>query len=635
MSIIDSSRKFEITVRSVDSIPCSLIGKRMVISADGMIETEPWELPWPMPWINRVCRDFALKNMAVSRTMSERLYNPEEPDQYIEISARSFIDLTIGQLADLISQRYPDREALVSSTGTRRFLYRHLEEVTRDLAKGLISIGVEKSDKVAVWAVNSPEFVFSQFGIGKAGGIMVPLNAYEKELRMETLLKQSDTGTLIMQVGTKATENIEILYKLCPELCESMPGMLKSERLPNLKNVIVISDVEYPGTFRWSEVINLGKAMNDEHLKCRQEQLCYEDTACMIYTSGTTGTPKGVMLSNGNIIENAKAMAVRMQLSEADIMCVQAPMFHCFGCVACILTAVISGSSMVMVDKFRPEITLSLIEREQCTVVSGVPTMFISFINELAKNRYNLSCVRTGIIAGASCSPKLIREIKALLGIEHLIVSYGLTEASPCVTAVYGDDPEELKATTVGAPIPGVEIKLVDPIKKLEVPAGHCGEIWVRGYNVMQGYYRMPEETSLAVDAEGWLHTGDIGCFLSNGYLSIKDRCKDIIIRSGENISPKEIEDFLHANDAVAEVSVVGIPNYLYGEEVVAFIRVKEGSAITEKELREHCRGRLSTNKTPKWFVFVDKFPVSDSGKCLKSSLRQAAMELKEKLIIR
>lgn len=628
MSIIDSSRKIEITVRSVDSIPCSLIGKTMIISADGRVETEPWELPWPMPWIYQACFEYAMKNMDVSCVRTARLYNPDEPDQYIEIFARSFIDLTIGQLLEQVSRQYPDEEALVNSTGTRRFVYRQFREVSRDLAKGLIAIDVEKSDKVAVWAVNSPEFVFSQFGIARAGGIMVPLNAYEKERQMEKLLKQSDTSTLILQIGTKATENIEILYKLCPELCDAMPGKLKSERLPRLRNVIVISDEEYPGTFRWSEVLNLGKTLGEDALSQREKQLRCQDTVHMIYTSGTTGKPKGVMLSNGNIIENAKAMADRMQLTEADIVCVQAPMFHCFGCIACTLTAVVGGCSMVMVDKFRSGSTLSLIEREKCTVLSGVPTMFISFIEELAKHPYDLSSVRTGIIAGASCSPKLVSEIKNVLGMKHLIVSYGLTEASPCVTSVYGDDPDELKANTVGAPLPGVELKLVDPVTKKEAADGHCGEILVRGYNIMQGYYQMPEETSLAVDEEGWLHTGDIGCFYGNGYLCIKDRCKDIIIRSGENISPKEIEDFLLAHDAAAEVGVVGIPSYLYGEEVVAFIRIREGSAITEKELREYCRGRLSTNKTPKWFIFIEQFPASDSGKCLKSALRQAAREL-------
>ncbi|QOX63091.1 AMP-binding protein [Anoxybacterium hadale] len=634
MSIIDKSRKIEITVQRVDSIPCSLVGKKMVFSADGAIETEPWQLPWPMPWIESVCRTFAMENIGVSQTKSARLYNPDEPDQYIEILAKSYVDLTIGQLADQVSELYGEREALISSTSSRRYTYGQFREFSGKLAKGLISIGLQKSDKVAVWAVNSPEFVLAQFAIAKAGGIMVPLNAYEKEMRMETLLRHSDTSTLIMQVGTKATENIEILYRLCPELCEAVPGRLRSERFPMLKNVIVISDEEYPGTYRWSELLQMGSTVDDTELSHRQKQLSYEDTVHMIYTSGTTGTPKGVMLNSANVIENANAMADRMELTEKDVMCVQAPMFHCFGCVACILTAVSRGGAMVMVDKFRPEITMSLIEREKCTVVSGVPTMFIGFIHEMEKNCYDFSSVRTGIIAGASCPPKLMEDIQNLLGIPKLVSSYGLTEASPCVTAVYADDPLEWKSTAAGAPIPGVQVRIMDSTTKEEVTDGSCGEIWVKGYNLMQGYYCMPDETAKAIDADGWLHTGDIGCLADNGYLSIKDRSKDIIIRSGENISPKEIEDFLHTHDAVAEAAVVGVSSYLYGEEVVAFIRVKDDRNLTENEIREYCRGKISTNKMPRWVVFLDRFPVSDSGKCLKSELRRHAAELKEKKII-
>lgn len=634
MSIIDKNRKVEISIQKVDSIPCSLVGKKMVFTAGGNIETEPWKLPWPMPWIETVCRAFAMDNIGVSQIKTARLYNPEEPDQYIEIMAKSYIDLTIGQLLDQISDRYGEREALISSTRSRRFNYRQFKEISGNLAKGLIEVGVQKGDKVSIWAINSPEFVFAQFAISKAGGVMVPLNAYEKEMRMEVLLKQSDTSTLIMQVGTKATENIELLYRLCPELCDSMPGKLRSERFPKLRNVIVISDEEYPGTYKWSDLLQLGRSVSDEALASRQKEVSHEDTVHMIYTSGTTGTPKGVMLNSGSIIENAKAMAERMELSETDVMCVQAPMFHCFGCVACILTSVLSGGAMVMVDKFRPEITLSLIEREKCTVVSGVPTMFIGFINELEKNCYDLSSVRTGIIAGASCPPKLMEDIRSLIGIPKLISSYGLTEASPCVTAVYADDPLEWKSAAAGVPIPGVEIRIVDPATKTDVTDGGCGEIWVKGYNIMQGYYRMPEETAQAIDSDGWLHTGDIGCLSENGYLCIRDRSKDIIIRSGENISPKEIEDFLHTHEAVAEVAVVGVSSYLYGEEVVAFIKVKDDKTLTEKEVREYCRGKISTNKMPKWIVFLDCFPVSDSGKCLKSELRRHAAELKERKII-
>lgn len=628
MNIVGDRRRIEITVQKVDSIPCSLVGNKMIFSMDGTMVTEPWKFPWPMPWVEQVFREFAKENISFSKNISTRLYNPEEPDQYLEISARSYINLTVGQLVDEISDCYPDREALVSNTGSRRFRYAEFKKITTDLAKGLISIGTEKNDKISIWAVNSPEFVMAQFGVSKTGGIMVPLNAHEKQMRIETLLKHSDTRTLIMQVGSKATENIEILYKICPELCECMPGNLKSEKLPMLKNVIVISDEEYPGTYRWSDILDQGERQNIAALEERENQIHIDDVVHIIYTSGTTGTPKGVMLSHGNVLENAKAMSTRMALTEKDIMCVQAPLFHCFGSVACTITAVISGCSMVMVDKFRPEITLSLIERERCTVVSGVPTLFIAFINELQKAEYQIDSIRTGIVAGAPCTSKMMNEIKSILGIENIIVSYGLTEASPCVTAICGCDSFELRTATVGKPIPGVELKIVDFTTREEVPPRQDGEILVRGYNVMKGYYKMPEETDQILDPEGWLHTGDIGYMLENGYLCIKDRCKDVIIRSGENISPKEIEDYLITHGDVAEVNVIGVPNYLCGEEIMAFIKLKKGRNITENEIKIYSKGKLATNKIPKYVTFVEEFPLSESGKVLKTALREAALEI-------
>jgi len=628
MSFIDNKRKVEITVQNVDSIPCSIVGNKMVFSAGGSIETEPWQTPWPMPWLESVCRELAMEMVDVSRTKNVRLHNHEEPDQYIDVTARSYIDLTVGQLTDQISGLYPMREAIVDSSGSRRFTYEQLKEGTNDLAKGLLSIGLEKDDKVAFLGLNSPEYVIAQLGVGKTGAVMVPMNAYEKEMHLEFLLKQSNTSTVIMQAGLKSTENIELLYRICPELSVAQPGKLKSERLPCLKNVILISDEKYPGTYRWPEVVQMGKTIDDAALLQRQAQLDIEDVVYMIYTSGSTGEPKGVMLSHRNVIENAASMAERMCLSEKDIVCVQAPLFHCFGCVACVLTAVTCGSSMVMVDKFRPETTLELIKQEKCTVVSGVPTMFIAFMNELEKNNYNISTVRTGIIAGSSCPPKLMREIQSVLGIKNIIPAYGLTETSPCVTATYGDDSEELKTTTVGAPIPGVEVKIINPETNEIAPAGVSGEIRIRGYNVMSGYYNMPDETSMTIDGEGWLATGDMGYFLPNGYLKIHGRYKDIIIRSGENISPKEVEDVLATHTAVAEVSVVGVPSYKYGEEVVAFVRVKAENVLTEDELRQFCKGKISTNKTPKEIFFLEQFPVSASGKSLKSELRRLAFDM-------
>jgi len=628
MSNIDRNRKVEITVQDVGGLPCNPIGKSIIFSVTGAVLSAPWELPWPMPWIESACRKLAMNIISVTQSKQTRLQNPEEPDQYIDVYAKSYIDLTVGQVADQTCDRVYYREALVSSDGNQRISYEELKKTTNDLAKALIAVGIERNENVATWMVNCPEAVIAQVGIGKTGGVMVPLNPHERGAFFETMLRQSNAATLIMQTGTKTTENIEILYDLCPELRDAEPGKLNAKKFPMLRNVIVVSTDEYPGTYKWQDLIQFGSSQNDEILLQRQNQLSIEDTAYIIYTSGTTGKAKGVMLSHRNVIENANAMADRMQLTEMDVLCVQTPIFHCFGCIASVLTSLLSGCSMVMMDRFNSETTLALIEREKCTVVSGVPTMFIAFISVLEEKRFNISAIRTGVIAGASCSPKLIREITEILGIKEIIPAYGLTEASPCVTATYGDDSETIKATSVGRPLPGVEVIIVNPETNEIVPDGASGEIRVRGYNIMNGYYLNPEETAAVLDSEGWLHTGDSGCFLPNGYLSIQGRYKDIIIRNGENIAPKEIEDVIEMHPAVAETSVIGVPHYLHGEEVVAFVRTKTQASILEEELRNHCIGRLATHKIPKSFLFMEKFPVSASGKSLKSELRLIATEI-------
>lgn len=628
MHEFEKYRKIEFTVLKVDSIPCSLVGNKMIFDYKGKTLTEQWDLRWPMPWIEEEFKKVVLKFEKVTKQEKRKIYNPEEPDQYVEVLIKSYIDLTVPKLVDYTSEYFSEREALINCTGSRRLKYKDFKKSINDLAKGLISIGVNKGNNVAVWAVNSPEVVISQFGISKTGGVFVPFNAYEKQIRMEELLKQSDAHTLIMQVGTKGTENIELLYKICPDLYDSEPGKLHSKKFPKLKNVIVIGGNEYPGTFGWSEILAKGEISDDENLFNRQNQININDIFQIIYTSGSTGVPKGVMLSHRNIIENAKAMSDLMELTEKDIMCVLAPLFHCFGSIACTMAAVFSGCSMVLVNKFKTEITLSLIEKERCTVLSGVPTLFISCIEKLEKESYDVSSLRTGIIAGASCPNELIKNIKKVLGMENIILSYGLTEASPCVSALKFCN--EFKEGSVGKPIPGVEVKIIDLVTLKEAALGEDGEVLVRGYNVMHGYYNMQDETHKAIDNDGWLHTGDLGCLTEDGYLYIKGRCKDVIIRCGENISPKEIEDFLITHKDVSEVYVVGVPDRVSGEEIFAFIRLKENCNVTEKEIRNYCKGKIATNKIPKYIKFVKKIQLSNTGKIIKKDLKEKALKFIE-----
>ncbi len=632
MSEIDKNRKIEFTVLKVDSIPCNIVGNKMIFNYEGRIFSEPWSLNWPMPWIEEEFRNIVLKYEKITKQEIRRIYNQEEPDQYVEVIIKSYIDLTVPELVDKTTERFSKREALINCTGSRRLKYKDFRKSVDDLAKGLIYIGINKGDNVSVWAVNSPEAVISQFGISKTGGIFVPINAYEKQIRMEELLKQSETHTLIMQVGAKRTENIELLYRICPELCESEPGELKSNKFPNLKNVIVISGDEYPGTFLWSDVLRYGSNISNDALSERQNQISINDVVHIIYTSGSTGIPKGVMLSHKNIIENAKTMSDLMELTKKDIMCILAPIFHCFGCIAGTMASVLNGCSMVMVNRFKTEITLSLIEKERCTVLSGVPTLFIASIEHLQNNYYDISSLRTGIIAGAHCSARLLHDINNIMGMEDIVLSYGLTETSPCVAAA--NEYDYLIENSVGKIIPGVEVKIIDLNTKEEVLPGQEGEILVRGYNVMLGYYNMPDETSKTINSEGWLHTGDIGCLTEEGYLLIKGRCKDIIIRCGENISPKEIEDCIEGHENVAEACVVGVPDEISGEEIMAFIRVKVSYKSTEKEIKEFCYGKISTNKIPRYIKFVNQFPMSDSGKILKKELRKSALKLIDNKVI-
>ncbi|WZL73872.1 AMP-binding protein [Clostridiaceae bacterium 35-E11] len=632
MGIVKQYRKVSFTILEVDSIPCSLVGKKMVFSDSGKIETQPWKLPWPMPWIERELKKLATEKAGVSGVETKRVYNPEELDQYVLVRIERYIDLTVGQIVDLVADRYSDKEALINHDGSVRYKYNKFQKLCQNLANGLLCIGVRKDDKTAIWSSNSPEAVIAQFGTSKAGSVMVPINPHEKQMGIEVLLEQSDATTLIMNPGVKGTENIEMLYNICPELKTCKPGALLSVKLPMLKNVIVVGKKSYPGTYSWSQVIDMGQKEDDGALIERSQQLHYDDPIHMIYTSGSTGTPKGVLLSHGNIIENALAMVERMKLTPQDKMCIQAPIFHCFGCVACTLTSVISGCSMVMIKKFCSYLTMKIIERERCTVASGVPTMFLSFLDEIRKEKFDISSLRTGIIAGAACTKELVCGVVEVLGMKDIVISYGLTECSPCITATKAEDALEQKANTVGYPIPGVEIKIVNPLTNEPVKPGEQGEIYTRGYNVMKGYYNNLEETEKVLDQDGWLHTGDIGILREDGYLEVLCRCKDVIIRGGENISPKEIEAYIGTLADVYEVYIVGVADSFYGEEMMAFIRLHTGSTLSELDIKSYCKGRLASNKIPKYITFVETFPLSSTGKVLKSELSRMALAITKEL---
>jgi len=533
---------------------------------------------------------------------------------------------TIGQLVDVVAEQFGASKALEYHKMGISYNYHEFRDVCNNVAKGFMALGAEKGEHIAIWANNVPEWVYTQFSTGKMGAVLVTVNTSYRSFELEYLMKQSDSTTLLLIGGVReADEYIKVIYDVCPELRDSEPGNLKSEKLPMLKNVVFLGDEKHPGMFNWNDIVEMGKKVSDEELKARQDSLDPDDVINMQYTSGTTGFPKGVMLTHTNLIGNAKSLAECMCLSSKDTMCIPVPFFHCFGCVLGTLTCVVSSSAMAPVTAFTPDDVLDTIQASKCTAVHGVPTMFIAELEEMEKKEYQISTLRTGIMAGSPCPIEVMKKVVNQMGASEMTIVYGQTEASPGITQTRPEDSLELRVSTVGRALPNVEVKIVDPVTNEEVPNGVQGELCSRGYHVMKGYYKMPEATEKAIDKDNWLHTGDLAIMDENGYCKITGRIKDMIIRGGENIYPREIEEFLYTNLKVKDVQVVGVPSQKYGEEVAAYIQLKEGESSTEEEMREFCKEKIAFHKIPAFFMFVDEYPTTASGKIQKYKLRKDA----------
>jgi len=533
--------------------------------------------------------------------------------------------ITIGGLVDEIASSFPDSDALVYPDLGIRYSYDKFRQVCNRAAKGFMKLGLNKGDKISIWANNVPQWVISQFSTGKMGAVLVTVNTNYRVFELEYLLKQSDSTTLMLIEGIVGREYLDMIYELCPELKECRPGELKSARLPLLKNVIFLGQEKQPGMFSWDEVMAMAGGVSDEELAARQNSLEPGEVINMQYTSGTTGFPKGVMLTHTNLIGNALSLAQCMDFTNKDRLCIPVPFFHCFGCVLGTLTCVVSGAAMVPVVSFKPAKVLETVEKEKCTALHGVPTMFIAELEEMEKKKYDTSSLRTGIMAGAPCPIEVMKAVVNVMGAREICITYGQTEASPGITMTRTSDPIELRVGTVGKALPNVEVRIEDPATGETVGAGVQGELCTRGYHVMKGYYNMPEATASAIDKEGWLHTGDLAVMDQNGYCKITGRLKDMIIRGGENIYPREIEEFLYTNPKVKDVQVVGVPSAKYGEEVVAFIQLKEGQSANEEEIKEYCRNSISRLKIPAFIIFTDQYPTTASGKVQKYKLREQA----------
>jgi len=535
--------------------------------------------------------------------------------------------VTIGDLLDNIADQYPDHEAVVYTDRPFRKTYSQLRDLCNEVAKGFIAMGIKKGDHVAIWATNYPEWILAQFATAKIGAVLVTVNTNYKIFELEYLLRQSDSTTLILIDGFKDSNYVDIINELCPELKNSEPGKLNSEKLPFLKNVIYIGDKNHPGMYNWSDLYEMAKSVTDEQLMNIQKSLDIHDVINMQYTSGTTGFPKGVMLTHYNIVNNGKSIGDCMKLTHEDKLCIPVPFFHCFGCVLGIMACVTHGTTIVGVDYFSPLKVMEILQNEECTAVHGVPTMFIAMLEHKEFSRFKFPKLRTGIMAGSPCPIKVMKQVVELMGAKEITIAYGQTEASPVCTQTRVDDSIELRVSTVGRALPFIECKVVNPETGKDVPPGTPGEFVVRGYNVMKGYYKMPEATAQAIDKDGWLHTGDLATMDENGYFKITGRIKDMIIRGGENIYPKEIEEFLYTHKAIKNVQVIGVPSKEYGEEIMACIILKDDAVLTEDEVKEYVRTHMARHKTPRYVKFMDSFPMTASGKIQKYKLREMAIE--------
>ncbi len=540
------------------------------------------------------------------------------------------IEKTLGGMLDGLAANYPDSVAIKYTTRDYQKSWSELNERCNAVAKGLLNLGIRKDDKVAIWATNVPEWYEILFASAKIGAILVTVNTNYKEFELEYLLKQSDTKMLVMIDGVKNNSYIDTIDKLIPEFRNSKNGDVDNEKFPFLKKIVYCGDKNSTprGFMNFEDIAKAGESVTDEQLNEVMNSLNCHDVINMQYTSGTTGFPKGVMLTHYNIINNGKSIGDGMRFTDKDKLLITVPMFHCFGLVLGLMSCITHATTMVPVESFSPTKVMNAITVEKCTAVHGVPTMFIAMLEHPDFSKYNFSSLRTGIMAGSPCPIKVMRQVVDQMNMKEITIVFGQTEASPGCTQTTTEDSLEHRVNTVGRVFEVVEAKIVDPATGEEVPCGVAGEFCARGYNIMKGYYKMPEATAEAIDKDGWLHTGDLCTVDEDGYYKVVGRIKDMIIRGGENIYPKEIEEFYYTQPIVKDVQVIGVPSEQYGEEVMAVIILKEGESATPEELRELAKAHLAKHKVPRYIRIVDAFPVTASGKIQKFKMREEAIEL-------
>ncbi len=539
-------------------------------------------------------------------------------------------DLTLGDWLEHWAKETPDKEYIVYSDRDLRFTWKEFNARVDHMSKGLLAIGVRKGSNVGIWAQNVPDWLTFLYACARIGAVAVTVNTNYKQHELAFVMENSDMHTLCLTDGAAGYNYLDMIYGLIPELKTQARGHLHSEKFPELKNVVYIGQEKYRGMYNTAELLLLGNSKSDEELQKVKSAVQCHDVVNMQYTSGTTGFPKGVMLSHHNIANNGYLTGEHMNFTQNDKLCICVPLFHCFGVVLATMNCLTHGCTQVMVEKFDPLVTLASVHKERCTALYGVPTMFIAELNHPMFEMFDMSSLRTGIMAGSLCPAELMKQVNEKMFMDITSV-YGLTESSPGMTQTRIDDSFEVRTTTVGRPYEFTEVMIRDPETGEECPDGVEGEVCCRGYLVMKGYYKNPEATAQVIDKDGWLHSGDLGVRDENGNYRITGRIKDMIIRGGENISPKEVEDFLYTMPGVQDVQVVAVKSPRYGEDVGAFIIPKEGFHFTTEDVRDFCKDQISRFKIPRYVFTVKEFPLTGSGKIQKFKLREMALEICDK----
>jgi fatty-acyl-CoA synthase len=538
------------------------------------------------------------------------------------------LGLTIGDLFDHTATRYADNEALVSCHQGLRYTYRQLQMEVDRCARALIALGVEKGQRVGIWAPNCAEWTITQFATAKLGAILVNINPSYRLNEVQYALRQSGCTWLVTAPQFKTSDYTGMIHELTPELAASRPGALASAAFPSLRGVVRLGEDASPGMLRWADLLAMAERIGADELARRQRQQEFDDPINIQFTSGTTGYPKGATLSHHNILNNGFFTTELLRFTDRDRLLIPVPLYHCFGMVMGNLGCVTHGATMIYPsDGFDPTAVLEAAQAERATALYGVPTMFIAELNHPDFARYNLSALRTGIMAGSPCPVEVMKQVQAQMHMHEVAIAYGMTETSPVSTQTRIGAPLAKQVGTVGQVHPHVQIKIVDPQTGQVVPVGERGELCTRGYSVMLGYWDNDEATRTSIDAARWMHTGDLATMDDEGYLNIVGRIKDMIIRGGENVYPREIEEFLYSHPKIQDVQVIGVPDEKYGEEIMAWVKLREGQAATQDEIRDYCRGKIAHYKIPRYVHFVDAFPMTVTGKVQKFLMREESVK--------